>query len=802
MFVCPEIDCGRKFTRHCNLQAHREKVHLNQDICEKCFLCGQIFNSCDDLQNHYRSYHKPSTKFVLKSSALRKNFDIHEFIFHDREINFTAAQESIKEELRKTITLEAAKKIICKVILNFMCLMSLTDHVGNTMEQITAIFRSHAFIANAAASRNIAKNIRRSFRYQANCLEEFIRCGSGWQFDRAIAFHAEIARIKPITAGRNSTKVNISNLQNSKFLYNPSNKNSKCFLYCIAHFLYGQTFDKKDKRSDEKKYRKYIKQFDTKKISFPISVEGIKKFLKKNKELDLKINILYRAGKSDGSHSIYPYEYGLGTGKKIVSLLMLQRNIDKIATNHFVLIADVNKYLRDVYRNENGSTSYQKAFFCLHCLNSFSSQRTLDDHLKICMINKPKIEIVPDETDNIIKFKNYERQHPLEYTGYLDFESVLPKKENFCDICTSLKCKCDASFTQIVSKQNPAGYSFGIVQTDEFKTDTLIHEYSYMGSNPGEHFIDHLLAEENRWIKRLLQTSKDMIYTNEDKILFDNATQCYICENNFEKLNLIKCRDHSHVNGKFLGAACNTCNLRRQKPNKLKIFIHNGSRYDFHFIISSFGSYGEQIEKINILPYNGENFRTISFNSFELIDSLAFLQAPLVKLCLDLKESGHDYKILKQTYLVKTNGEFDQSKYDMVLQKSFFPYEYCTSIKLMKSTKQLPKRKHFFSSLSEECISQKDYLFAKSVWKKFKCKNLLEYTKLYCKIDTMLLAEVFQKFRKDMHSFSQLDPAYYISLPAYAYDSMLKITKCEIGLPTEIDQVKISSIFKFLLINQ
>jgi len=207
--------------------------------------------------------------------------------------------------------------------------------------------------------------------------------------------------------------------------------------------------------------------------------------------------------------------------------------------------------------------------------------------------------------------------------------------------------------------------------------------------------------------------------------------------------------------------------------------------------VKALGNFGEDIKSINVLPYNGENFRTLSFNCFEFIDSLAFLQSSLAQLCEDLKNTRHGYDILKQTYLVQTNGQFDPIKFDMVLQKSFYPYEYCTSLEKMIKTKKIPCKKSFYSSLSEETISDENYAFAKSVWKKFNCNNLLDYTKIYCKIDTILLAEVFEQFRTDMHNFSGLDPAHYISLPAYTYDSMLKLTKCEIELPTDINMVQL-----------
>lgn len=209
-----------------------------------------------------------------------------------------------------------------------------------------------------------------------------------------------------------------------------------------------------------------------------------------------------------------------------------------------------------------------------------------------------------------------------------------------------------------------------------------------------------------------------------------------------------------------------------------------------HFIVKALANFGDEIQNLNVLPYNGENFRTLSFNSFEFCDSLAFLQAPLSSLSSDLKDTDHSYEVLKQTYLVKTDRKFDPVKFDMVLKKSFFPYEYCTSLSQMRETKKLPKRKHFYSSLSEQNITKADYKFAKSVWKKFNCKNLLEYTAVYCKIDTILLCEVFLAFRDDMYNnFSGLDASQYLSLPAFSYDSMLKITGCELSVPTDINQI-------------
>ena len=43
--------------------------------------------------------------------------------------------------------------------------------------------------------------------------------------------------------------------------------------------------------------------------------------------------------------------------------------------------------------------------------------------------------------------------------------------------------------------------------------------------------------------------------------------------------------DHCHYTGKFRGTAHNICNLRYKAPKAIPISFHNGSAYDYHFII-------------------------------------------------------------------------------------------------------------------------------------------------------------------------------------------------------------------------
>ena len=44
-------------------------------------------------------------------------------------------------------------------------------------------------------------------------------------------------------------------------------------------------------------------------------------------------------------------------------------------------------------------------------------------------------------------------------------------------------------------------------------------------------------------------------------------------------------RDHCHYTGKFRGAAHSACNLRYKVSKEIPIVFHNGSAYDYHFVI-------------------------------------------------------------------------------------------------------------------------------------------------------------------------------------------------------------------------
>ena len=64
-----------------------------------------------------------------------------------------------------------------------------------------------------------------------------------------------------------------------------------------------------------------------------------------------------------------------------------------------------------------------------------------------------------------------------------------------------------------------------------------------------------------------------------------------------------------------------------------------------------------------------------------------------------------------------------------------------------KFKEELPGKEHFYSSLTNRKITDKEYEHVLDVWNKFERKTMKDYHDLYLKCDVLLLADVFEKSR-------------------------------------------------------
>ena len=106
------------------------------------------------------------------------------------------------------------------------------------------------------------------------------------------------------------------------------------------------------------------------------------------------------------------------------------------------------------------------------------------------------------------------------------------------------------------------------------------------------------------------------------------------------------------------------------------------------------------------------------------------------------------------------------------------------SLNRFNETSLLPKDA-FYSTLTREHIGDEDYAHAQAVWKELKNKNMGEYHDLYLLTDTLLLADVFEGYRRIGFQKYGLDPAHNFTTPGFAWDALLKMTKIQLELLTD-----------------
>ena len=202
---------------------------------------------------------------------------------------------------------------------------------------------------------------------------------------------------------------------------------------------------------------------------------------------------------------------------------------------------------------------------------------------------------MPTKNNNIIKYNHGEKSMKLPFVIYADLECLLEK------MSTCINNLNESSTTKI-NKHRPSGYSIFTHYSFDESRNKLNY---YRGKDCMKKFSKDLREHASKIIN--YEKKKMIPLTTEEKIYHNKQKICYICKkefNNNDKKNY-KVRDHCHYTGKYRGAAHNICNLRYKVPQEIPIVFHNGSIYDYHFIIKelvkefegNFECFGENTEK-------------------------------------------------------------------------------------------------------------------------------------------------------------------------------------------------------------
>ena len=447
--------------------------------------------------------------------------------------------------------------------------------------------------------------------------------------------------------------------------------------------------------------------------------------------------------------------------------------------------------------------------FCPRCANDFECEEKLMNHMEECLVRDNNFRIInlPKERQYLeLSGKDKIKMTMLHTFMVADFESVLSPVGSF------------SGNQYFESEHVPCSYS--LVMESDYQQ--LCKFKAFIGHTPEEtiaDFCETILA----WSKEVHFFYRSFIpmekLSREQMTEFVLATNCYICGKVFTRgKGNHKVRDHDHLTGKYLGAACEGCNINR-RPDRMYIplFFHNGKNYDTHLLIKEItkAKYDCKFEGIAQNSQKIMSFKIIKFTNDEMedgsivtnrcmcdikvLDSILFLLSSLSKLTEVQKHKSHwdgtpeteelnggyvdvfpiTYKWLR---LIYTNPNSQNDIYDpkitLALRKNAYPYLWFDDFKkfelpIGELTRLFDERRYeaFTENVTDEFKAnfERNCEIYHRVIDAYGFQYVGQYVKLYVCMDTLQLADILQETRKVYQRVHKLDMFQFFGLPGYTW---------------------------------
>lgn len=817
------VECGHVFSSKDHLNRHIREQHCSDNhLCE---VCGGIYSNKRKLNYHHQMHHglvkrikvsenhrnlnaesldcQPHTSHVPATNAKedenivcktcnvsisKKNFSIHlktldhktnNIRNYSKDENIQIVDSAFKSRIISYRISDLNKEHVClndfmltiknKIINLIKIQLSVSKAIKTNFELFVLYTKYHIeddtnvtkvalfntknyIIVEASDLEDIYSQIVSDLNKQS---EDFQTKESGWALEKMLFVEVNINKYSPM---RGSSYMNLPDAINHKrAVINIQNQDQACFAWAMIAARCDRRKIKINKPYRTSSYPHYSTEFVFDNISFPMCLKDISKF-------EILNNVSINVYGLEEDQIVGPLYYTKVKKEEHVNLLFLDDGVN----SHYCWIKNMSALVGSQFSKRG-----HKIWLCDGCLVFFRTELALSDHVKHGCY-KVKCNL-PSEKNKILKFINYQNKERVPFVIYCDFEAIL------VPINTCIP-NIQFPFSQNITKHEPHSFAYYIKCAYD---DTLSKFVLYRGEDCGKQFIENLKLDLEI-IYTKLHTKKQMLPLNdEERLVYKGSMNCYICEKSFNDPENIKVRDHCHLTGKFRGAAHMNCNLNYKVVNFVPIVCHNLSGYDSHFIIKELGFDNENID---LIAQNKERY--ISFTKhFKLnnnqkiklrfIDSFKFMASSIDNLAKNL-EANQFLEIQKHFP--------NPNQCNLITRKGVFPYDFLDSYEKLNYP-CLPPPPNFYNKLTESNITDEQYTHALKVWSEFNCNNLGDYSDLYLKSDVLLLADIFENFRNICINTYDLDPAHYYTSPGLSWDAMMKYTKVEMELLTDIDMV-------------
>lgn len=657
---------------------------------------------------------------------------------------------------------------------------ALQGDSGNHLEQITHHVHTKSQLVDKYS--NLDTIFNQIKEYTLAEIDDVMLKGSGLTLVSINEMIIQINKFNPLR-GRSYIK-SPAFLTGKRAIINVENKkDNKCFMWAILAAKFGKTDNHPERTSA---YKNYLNEFDFSNLEFPLAVNKIRRFEEQNPTVSVHIYAISTS--EDGKkNEIYPLRLSETVKAEHFHLLYLQETVqnggvnipDKmknVQTNgHYCAIKNLSALVKSQI------TKHCKHMeFCSRCLNGFTDEKKLSEHKTYCENqNTCKITMpIDDKVQNIMKFKNHYKKLQVPFVIYADIETLLKTPtQKF------------AQTTTTTAYQEHEPYSVGFYFKSAYENVIKSEYKSKRGKDCIQWFILELKSIAEK-VKVILNRVEPMQISADEERQFQNSKVCHICETSYTADD-VKVRDHSHLTGKYRGSAHSKCNILHRESRTIPVVFHNLSHYDSHFIIQELANDELMKGTLTVIASNSEKY--ISFTKtvdteqtdfktrmrFQFIDSFRFMPSSLDYLASLLPST--------EKHILRSEYQSNPQQFQLLERKGVLCYDYIDCWEKLDMT-ELPSKDHFYSRLIEEHISDRQYNLAQQVWNTFNTRTIGEYSDLYLKTDVLLLADVFEHFRKTCLAVYQLDAAHYFTSPGLSFDAMLRYTGIHIELLTDIDQ--------------